>query len=169
MEGEDAPTQITTAARVRRFIRALARGLVSDVKLTLRTREYFPTLRRLTKTVRRSWTTSDPQWWGKAFPDVEPSPEELERLAEAKRRREQVRAQLTGGRKAVYEGAVKARVAMRGLRLDNPGHEHSDLDGWLTNVLGLDDWYGDRVEGVRITVELIGDRVPTENTPSSSD
>lgn len=46
--------------------------------------------------------TSDPQWWEKAFRGTEPGPEELEQIAEAKRRRERVRAQL------VIEGRVSA-------------------------------------------------------------
>jgi hypothetical protein len=82
---------------------------------------------------------SDPRAFEKLFDNVAPALE----ADENQHHRELTAAweQLLADGRAVYEGEVRARPVMRGVILDDI-ETAPDVDTWLAEALGLDDWHG---------------------------
>jgi hypothetical protein len=133
------------AAHIRRFLPRAAAVLGRDIRAGLRSARH---------TLRALWLTTDPDAMSELFTQVTdhtPTAED-----EARRRQHQERAQqrqaafLRDGR-AVYEGELHARPAWRSLVLGDL-ESRPDVETWLAETVGLDEWYGD-TRRVRLIVE----------------
>jgi hypothetical protein len=56
------------------------------------------------------------------------------------------------GTQASYEGATTASAAFRDITLDDLGHHGTQIDIWICDVMGFDDYYGGRG---RVRLQLI--------------
>jgi hypothetical protein len=125
-------------------------------------------LRRWGWLIRRAWLTSEEGWPLHVWAGLRADAEETERV-EREQRQTEVRARRLAEGPVVYVGEIRTRPVQRGVLLpDLPDRPY--LEDWLEELLALDNYAGDSISPVRLTVELLPPDAASESPqPPTSD
>jgi hypothetical protein len=136
---------VNTLTHILRFAPRALRVIRRDVGSCLATTRH---------NVRAVWLVTDPDAIRNLLDQVEsyvPTAQDEELCAQQEQRMRERHAAFQRDGRAVYEGELCARPVSRGLVLADL-ETRPDVETWLSETLGLDEWYGDS-RLVRLIVE----------------